>query len=147
MSEVLYEASPSLVRMNPFGTFLVILLLIAGIALSLPPLAGVIGAMVGLPPENANVISVLGLVIAAVAFLVLLVWYVKTKLDKLLIKKEEVVWTHGLLSKQYTEINMTSIRTVRVQQSPSNQTDPRVRLQISDHLPERIVQDDRIGVQ
>jgi len=29
----------------------------------------------------------------------------------------KVVWTHGLLSKEYTEINMSSIRTTRVTQS------------------------------
>jgi uncharacterized membrane protein YdbT with pleckstrin-like domain len=38
-------------------------------------------------------------------------------MDHLVIKADEIVWTHGLLSKQYTEIAQTSIRTVRVKQS------------------------------
>ena len=52
-----------------------------------------------------------------IGILILLYWYLTMKADKLLIKEDEVVWTHGLLSKQYVEINMSSIRTVRVGQT------------------------------
>lgn len=117
MSEVLYEASPSMVRMNPVGTVVVILLLCAGIAVAMPPVSGSIAAMVNLPQVDGRLISVAGMAIVAIALLVLLSWYAKTKIDRLIIKKDELVWTHGLLSKQYTEINMSSIRTVRVTQS------------------------------
>lgn len=82
MSEVLYEANPSMVRMYPFGTVVATLLIPIGIGI-----------------------------------LILLYWYISTKADKLTIKSDEVVWTHGLISKQYTEINMSSVRTVRVSQS------------------------------
>lgn len=57
------------------------------------------------------------LIPVGVGILLLLYWYIQTKVDKLTIKEDEVVWTHGLISKQYTEISMSSIRTVRVQQS------------------------------
>ena len=39
MSQVLYEASPSLVRMNPFGSVLLILALVGGVILATPPVA------------------------------------------------------------------------------------------------------------
>jgi uncharacterized membrane protein YdbT with pleckstrin-like domain len=57
------------------------------------------------------------LIPVGVGILLLLYWYVQTKVDKLIIKEDEVVWTHGLISKQYTEISMSSIRSVRVHQT------------------------------
>jgi len=54
---------------------------------------------------------------AGLAFFWLLLWYIRTKMDHLVIKDDEIVWTHGLLSKEYTEIAQSSIRTVRVQQT------------------------------
>ncbi|MFZ1536142.1 MAG: PH domain-containing protein [Chromatiaceae bacterium] len=114
MSKVLYEASPSLVRMNPFGSVLLILSLAGGVILATPPVARGLVTNLGL---DSRVISLVGLAVAALAFLWLLVWFVKTKMDHLVIRGDEIVWTHGLLSKQYTEIAQTSIRTVRVQQT------------------------------
>jgi len=82
MSDILYEANPSMFRMYPFGTVLAVLLIPVGVGI-----------------------------------LLLLYWYLQTKADHLIIKTDEVVWTHGLINKQYTEVNMSSIRTVRVSQS------------------------------
>jgi len=63
-----------------------------------------------------TVIAVL-IIPVGIGILILLYWYLDMKADKLTIKQDEVVWTHGLLSKKYVEINMKSIRTVRVEQS------------------------------
>jgi uncharacterized membrane protein YdbT with pleckstrin-like domain len=63
-----------------------------------------------------TVLAVL-LIPVGVGLLLLLYWYIQTKFDHLTIKTDEIVWTHGLLNKQYTEINMGSVRTVRVKQS------------------------------
>jgi uncharacterized membrane protein YdbT with pleckstrin-like domain len=82
MSEVLYEANPSMVRMYPFGVFLSVLLIPVGVGI-----------------------------------LIIMWMYLKTKMDKLTIKTDEVVWEHGLLSKDYTEINMSSVRTAKITQS------------------------------
>lgn len=82
MSNILYEANPSLIRTHPLGTVIAILLIPVGIGI-----------------------------------LILLYWYISMKSDKLTIKDDEVVWTHGLLSKQYVEINMSSIRTTKVEQT------------------------------
>jgi uncharacterized membrane protein YdbT with pleckstrin-like domain len=114
MSKVLYEASPSLVRMNPFGSFLLLLGLVGGMIIATPPVASVLGAILVIPSAP---VSLGGLVLVALSFLWLLVWYIQTKMDHLVIKPDEIVWTHGLLSKQYTEIAQSSIRSVRVQQS------------------------------
>jgi uncharacterized membrane protein YdbT with pleckstrin-like domain len=120
MAKVLYEASPSLVRMNPLGTVLALLVMVAGIALALAKgpatefLAGLTG---GLPPETEQVVGIAGIVLFALAFLRLLGWWISTKMDRLQIKDDEVVWTHGLLNRQYTEISMGSVRTVRVSQT------------------------------
>jgi uncharacterized membrane protein YdbT with pleckstrin-like domain len=103
--------------MNPFGTVLVVLLLLGGVALALPPVAASLAPMIPVPTPGGAMLSLGGAVLAGVCFLVLLVWYVKTKVDRLTIRAGEVVWSHGLLNKQYTEINMSSIRTVRVSQS------------------------------
>ncbi|ADE14897.1 membrane-flanked domain protein [Nitrosococcus halophilus Nc 4] len=82
MSTILYEANPSMLRMNPFITVLSILLIPVGIGI------------------------------------IILLWmYIKTKMDKLTIKEDEIIWVHGLLNKSYTEINMNSVRTVKVNQS------------------------------
>ncbi|MCU0833583.1 MAG: PH domain-containing protein [Chromatiaceae bacterium] len=57
------------------------------------------------------------LIPVGVGILLLLYWYLLAKSDHILIKSDEIVWTHGLINKQYTEINMSSVRTVRVSQS------------------------------
>ena len=48
MSQVLYEASPSLVRMNPFGSVLLILALVGGVILATPPVASGLSANLAL---------------------------------------------------------------------------------------------------
>lgn len=64
----------------------------------------------------ATLLAIL-LIPVGVGILMLLWMYIKTKMDKLTIKSDEVVWVHGLLNKSYTEINMSSVRTVKVSQS------------------------------
>lgn len=63
-----------------------------------------------------TVIAIL-LIPVGIGILILLYWYLSMKADKLTIKDDEVVWTHGLLSKTYVEINMSSIRTTKVEQT------------------------------
>jgi uncharacterized membrane protein YdbT with pleckstrin-like domain len=86
MSDVLYDAHPSMIRSSPFMTLLALALIPLGIAIAL------MGDS-------------------------LLIWYVRTKTDHLVINDEEIVWTHGLLNKGYTEINMSSVRTTRIRQT------------------------------
>ena len=41
----------------------------------------------------------------------------RAKSDQLVIKDDEIVWTHGLVNKDYTEISMGSVRTTRISQT------------------------------
>jgi uncharacterized membrane protein YdbT with pleckstrin-like domain len=117
MPQVLYEASPSMVRMNPFGTALAVLLLLSGLVLALPPVAGALLRALPLPGVAEPTLRLAGAVLAALSVLTLLVWYIRTKFDRLTVREGEIIWAHGLLNKQYTEINTGSVRTVRVNQS------------------------------
>ncbi len=115
MSEILYEANPSFVRMRPFGTLLLILLILGGILLA------VLGDRL-LPPVivsqiDSRMLQMIGIAVFAIATLQLMTWWVSARADQLVITEDELLWTHGLLSKQYTEINMASVRTVRVSQT------------------------------
>jgi uncharacterized membrane protein YdbT with pleckstrin-like domain len=109
MTAVLYDANPSMLRSRPFAALLAMALVPLGIAVALMG-----GSLV---PAAAPVVQVVGLALAALAFLILLAWYVRAKTDRLVINEEEIVWTHGLLNKGYTEINMSSVRTTRINQS------------------------------
>ncbi len=110
MSEALYDAHPSMIRYRPFSTLLAVALIPLGIAVAVMG-----GSLVSV--ETAPALQVAGLAIAALAFLTLLSWYVRTKTDHLVIKDDEIVWTHGLLNKGYTEISMASVRTTRINQT------------------------------
>lgn len=114
-SEVRYQAHPSMLRMRPFSTLLVLALMLAGILVAILGK----GLLPALLPEQLNdrVVQVAGIVVFALAALQLLAWWVSTLSDRLKITDDEVLWTHGLMNKQYTEISMGSVRTVRVTQS------------------------------
>jgi uncharacterized membrane protein YdbT with pleckstrin-like domain len=117
MSKVLYEASPSMMRMNPIGTVLTILLVLSGIVFGVA--GGAILAMLPVPvPEiDSRIFGIIGSVLVVIGCFRLLSWWISTKVDHLKITEDELVWTHGLLNKQYVEISIGSVRTVRVNQS------------------------------
>jgi len=115
---VRYEAHPSLFRMRPFATLLVLVVMMLGI------LVAVTG--VGLLPSglrqqaaviDPRLIQGAGIVVFALSALRLLTWWVNTRTDQLKITDDEVLWTHGLINKKYTEVGMGSVRTVQVSQS------------------------------
>jgi uncharacterized membrane protein YdbT with pleckstrin-like domain len=118
MSDVLYQARPSMWRTHPFGTLFYLLLLGLGgyIALTgtIPYLTPYIDP---LPLPEAVGIEYLGYALIVLSLLVLLGWWLGSLFDHLKITQHDIVWTHGLLSKEYTETNMASVRTVRVNQS------------------------------
>jgi len=114
-SEVRYQAHPSMLRMRPFSTLLALALMLAGVLVAILGK----GLLPALLPEQLNdrVVQVVGIVVFALAALQLLAWWVSTLSDRLKITDDEMLWTHGLMNKQYTEISMGSVRTVRVTQS------------------------------
>lgn len=118
MSEVLYKANPSVWRSHPFGA------LIAWILVLLGALIALTGTIPFVPEPTPPIqlpdgleISWLGYGLLAIGLFQLLRWWLATLMDQLEIFERELVWTHGLLSKEYTEINMASVRTVRIEQS------------------------------
>jgi uncharacterized membrane protein YdbT with pleckstrin-like domain len=73
------------------------------------------------PPMFRNnplgfVLSVL-LIPVAVGILILLFWYVKSRSETLTITAEDLRYEKGILSKARSELRLTGIRSVRVNQS------------------------------
>ena len=44
-------------------------------------------------------------------------WYVLTLMDKMQVTEKKIIWTHGLLSKNYVEVSIGHVRTTNVYQS------------------------------
>lgn len=61
--------------------------------------------------------SVILIAAFGLGIIILLVWYLKTKALKLTVTDRDIVLEKGLLSKEHSEINIDSIRTIRVSQS------------------------------
>jgi len=114
MSDVLYDATASMVRTNPFGTVLVVFLTLLGIILAVARIP--LLETFGIPIAYERIAGIVGILLVVLGFMRMLIWWIATKLDRLVIKEDEILWTHGLLNKQYTEINMGSVRAVRVSQ-------------------------------
>ncbi|MBK1643286.1 hypothetical protein CKO25_01180 [Thiocapsa imhoffii] len=115
MSDVFYDAHPSMLRTRPFSTPFMMLALLVGLVLGL---IGPVGPLVmmaeAFEPEQVKLV---GWVVAGLAALQLSVWWLASRADRLVLRDDEIVWTHGLLNKSYTELKLGSVRTVRVDQS------------------------------
>jgi uncharacterized membrane protein YdbT with pleckstrin-like domain len=66
---------------------------------------------------DGKMLQIAGIGVFVLSTLQLMLWWLSTRTDRLVITDDELLWTHGLLNKEYTEINMASVRTVRVTQS------------------------------
>jgi len=120
MSETLYQANPSVWRTHPFGTILCLVLIVLGAYIAITGQVPYLSALLAqvqdsLPPAFDPRWIGYGLIVIGV--LPLLRWWLATLSDHLEIRTNEIIWTHGLLNKNYTETNMASVRTVRVHQS------------------------------
>jgi len=118
MSDILYQANPSVWRTHPFGTILSFVLIIAGVYIAItgqvPYLAPYLSQ---LPYAERIDPRWIGYALIVLGVLPLLRWWLQSLFDHLEIRPNEIIWTHGLLNKNYTETNMASVRTVRVHQS------------------------------
>lgn len=98
MAEVRYDASPPVLRNNP----LVFVVSVIAIAVAV--------ALISEAPE-------LIVLVAAVLVLAWFVLFLFSKYHRLTITDREVHYVYGLLSKTRTELGLTSIRSIRVDQS------------------------------
>ena len=57
------------------------------------------------------------LVPVGIGIVILVVWHLKSKASRLQVTEDEVLYEKGLLSKERSEIAISSVRTVRVSQS------------------------------
>ena len=74
------------------------------------------------PPMFRNhplgfIVSILLIPAFGIGILILLYWYVTTKAQMLTITTQDLLYEKGLLSKSRSELRLTSIRSVRVNQS------------------------------
>ena len=60
------------------------------------------------------------LIPVVIGVIILVVWYLKSRSTKLEINGDEIILEQGLLSKDRTELNTSSIRTVKISQSLMN---------------------------
>ena len=63
------------------------------------------------------IISLLLIPVLGVGLIILLVWWVKAKGERIMITDREIVVERGILSKHHTEIAISGIRTINVRQS------------------------------
>ena len=52
-----------------------------------------------------------------IGILLIMVWYIFTLIDKIQVTEKKIIWTHGLLSKNYVEVSIDHIRTINIYQS------------------------------
>jgi len=60
------------------------------------------------------------LVPVGIGLIIFLVWYIRNKSSKLTVTDKEILFEQGLLSKDRSELSISSIRTVKVKQTVFN---------------------------
>ncbi|MES9830954.1 MAG: PH domain-containing protein [Candidatus Thiodiazotropha sp. L084R] len=63
------------------------------------------------------ILSILLIPVFGVGLVILLAWHLQNKSSKLTINESEILYEKGLLSKERSEINISSVRTTKVKQS------------------------------
>ncbi|RUM94948.1 MAG: PH domain-containing protein [Thiothrix sp.] len=63
------------------------------------------------------IISLLLIPVFGVGIIILLVWHLKNKASKLLVKENEILFEKGLFSKERSEVNISGVRTTKIKQS------------------------------
>lgn len=55
--------------------------------------------------------------VGGLGLLIMLTWHLKNKASKLSVNNNEILFEKGLLSKERSEVNLSSVRTTKVKQS------------------------------
>jgi uncharacterized membrane protein YdbT with pleckstrin-like domain len=63
------------------------------------------------------IVTILLIPVFGIGLLILLAWYLQNKSSKLTINENEILFEKGLLNKERSEVNISSVRTTKVKQS------------------------------
>lgn len=63
------------------------------------------------------IVSLLLIPVFGLGLLILLGWYLQTKASKLSVNENQILYEKGLLSKEHSEVSISSVRAVKVKQS------------------------------
>ncbi|MCG7955299.1 MAG: PH domain-containing protein [Candidatus Thiodiazotropha endolucinida] len=63
------------------------------------------------------IVSIILIPVFGIGLVILLVWHLQNKASKLTINDSEILYEKGLLSKERSEVNISSVRTTKVKQS------------------------------
>lgn len=63
------------------------------------------------------ILSLILIPVFGVGLLIFIVWHLRNKSSKLTVTDKEVLFEKGLLSKERSEVNISSVRTIKVKQS------------------------------
>lgn len=62
-------------------------------------------------------LSVVLIFVFGIGIIILLIWYLRNQANKLILNDNEILFEEGLLSKHRSELNISSVRTVKIKQS------------------------------
>ncbi|MEW8499828.1 MAG: PH domain-containing protein [Candidatus Thiodiazotropha taylori] len=63
------------------------------------------------------IVSIILIPVFGIGLVILLVWHLQNKASKLTINDSEILYEKGLLSKERSEVNISSVRNTKVKQS------------------------------
>jgi uncharacterized membrane protein YdbT with pleckstrin-like domain len=63
------------------------------------------------------IVTILLIPVFGIGLLILLAWHLQNKSSKLTINENEILFEKGLLNKERSEVNISSVRTTKVKQS------------------------------
>ncbi len=122
MSEVRYSAHPSPLRIRPFAELSMVAILLLGFLLVVigryqwPSILG--GLAPGLEQIDGQIVQYIGVALFGLAMVVLYLWYVPTRFERLGITDDALIYHKGSLTRTGAEIKLSSVRELRLDQTP-----------------------------
>lgn len=122
MSEVRYSAHPSPLRKRPFAQLSMAAILLLGFFLVIvgryqwPSILG--GQIPELAQVDGQTVQYVGVALFGLAMVVLYLWYVPTRFERLGITDDALIYHKGSLASNGLAIKLSSVRELRVHQTP-----------------------------
>ncbi len=106
--EIRYDRHPVMFRNRPISFLILCLMLVLPVAALIQFRAEIM--------EHGPTAAIILLVLTAVSFFILLIWFARTRATRLRVSGDEIHLEEGLLSKRHVDLHVAQIRTVRVMQ-------------------------------